>query len=275
MLETTDLTPCIGTEIKTDRQTLLSGAPAAEIRRLLEARGVLVFRKLHLTDQEQLAFGKTLGDLVLQGGEDIFKVTLDRKELRADKAYLADYLRGAFFWHIDGSADDVPTRASLLTARRLSDTGGETQFANTYAAYEALPEEEKRALEKVRVVHSIEASQRYVRPEPSYEELMGWRRRYPKKLHPLVWTHQSGRKSLVLGSTASYVEGMSLEDGQALLCRLRDWATQPQFVYQHEWTLGDLVIWDNTGTMHRATPYPVDSGRLMSRVTLAGEERLA
>jgi alpha-ketoglutarate-dependent taurine dioxygenase len=275
MLQTRDLTPCIGTEVAADRQMLLSGAAAAEIRRLLEARGVLVFRELQLTDEEQLAFGRTLGETLLQGGDDVFKVTLDKSELRADKAYLADYLRGSFYWHIDGSADDVPTRASLLSARRLSAAGGATQFANTYAAYEALPDDEKLALEGVRVVHSIEASQRYFQPEPSYEELMGWRRRYPKKVHPLVWTHQSGRKSLVLGATASYVDGVSLEDGQALLCRLREWATEPRFVYQHEWTLGDLVIWDNTGTMHRATPYPIDSGRLMTRVTLAGEEAIA
>jgi alpha-ketoglutarate-dependent taurine dioxygenase len=79
----------------------------------------------------------------------------------------------------------------------------------------------------------------------------------------------------VLGATASHIEGMSLEEGRALLCRIREWTTQPQFVYQHHWHVGDLVIWDNTGVMHRVQPYPLDSGRMMHRTTLVGEEALA
>jgi alpha-ketoglutarate-dependent taurine dioxygenase len=79
----------------------------------------------------------------------------------------------------------------------------------------------------------------------------------------------------VLGATASHVEGMDREEGTALLCRLREWATQRQFVYQHEWTVGDLVIWDNTGVMHRVLPYPLESARLMTRTSLLGEEAVA
>jgi alpha-ketoglutarate-dependent taurine dioxygenase len=93
--------------------------------------------------------------------------------------------------------------------------------------------------------------------------------------HPLVWAHASGRKSLVLGATAAYVEGLAPDDSRALLDRLQAWATQPQYVYEHEWSVGDLVIWDNTGTMHRVIPYAADSGRLMHRTTLVGEEPLA
>jgi alpha-ketoglutarate-dependent taurine dioxygenase len=274
MLTTIDLTPCIGTAVKADRSGLLAGSFASEIRDLLEQRGVLVFHGIHFNDQEQLTFSRTLGETLEQGGREVMQVSLDPDAL-GDKAYLADYLKGSFFWHIDGSADVIPTRASLLSARRLSETGGDTEFANTYAAYDALPEPEKGAIASLRVVHSIEASQRFVRPEPSYDELMAWRRRYPPQVHPLVWTHLSGRKSLVLGSTATYVTDISYEDGAALLCRLREWATQPQFVYRHRWMAGDLVIWDNTGVMHRAIPYDADSGRMMHRTTLAGEEAIA
>ncbi len=92
---------------------------------------------------------------------------------------------------------------------------------------------------------------------------------------PLVWKHRSGRKSLVVGCTAHYVLGMGIEEGSALLTRLRDWATKPQFVYRHEWTVGDLVMWDNTGTLHRAMPYALDSGRMMHRTKLEGEEPFA
>jgi alpha-ketoglutarate-dependent taurine dioxygenase len=268
-LAVTNLTPRIGAEIKADRETLLAGSEAKEIRRLLEERGVLIFRNYNFADEEQLAFSKTLGEVLPQGQKGIMKITLDKNENAG-----AEYLKGSFYWHIDGASDDVPTLAALLNARRLSATGGQTEFANTYAAYEDLPETEKKSFEKLRVVHAFENAQRMVNPEPSYAELQMWQRVTPKT-HPLVWKHRSGRKSLVLGATASHIEGMSLEEGRALLCRLLEWSTQRKFVYQHQWAMGDLLMWDNTGTMHRVLPYALDSGRLMHRTTLAGEEALA
>jgi len=93
-------------------------------------------------------------------------------------------------------------------------------------------------------------------------------------VQPLVWTHKSGRKSLVLGSTASHIADMDFDEGRLLLAKLTDWATQPQFVYTHAWLPGDLLIWDNTGTMHRVQAYD-PAQRLMHRTTLAGEEALA
>jgi alpha-ketoglutarate-dependent taurine dioxygenase len=186
----------------------------------------------------------------------------------------AEYLKGAFYWHIDGTMLRVPIFASMLSAWRLAPTGGQTEFCNTYAAYDALPEFEKKALDSLKVVHSFEAAQRYVNPEPGWAELHAWQKKGTNTL-PLVWKHRSGRKSLILGSTAAYVVGMSPEESSALLCRLRDYATQPQFVYRHEWKIGDLVIWDNTGTMHRALPYALDSGRMMHRTQLQGEEPFA
>jgi alpha-ketoglutarate-dependent taurine dioxygenase len=123
-------------------------------------------------------------------------------------------------------------------------------------------------------MHSLESSQLSITPERTHAELMRWRT-HPSQVHPLVWTHQSGRKSLVLGATADYVVGMSMEDGRALLCRLRDAATAPENIYTHQWTPGDTIIWDNTGTMHRVMPYALDSGRMMHHTTLAGEEALA
>jgi alpha-ketoglutarate-dependent taurine dioxygenase len=264
-----DLASRIGSEIKAGVETLLSGACAAEIRGLLEKRGVVIFRELKLTDLQQVAFAKTLGTVVDEGEKNIYKVTMDTAENRN-----AEYLKGAFYWHIDGTMLRVPIFASMLSAWRLAPTGGQTEFCNTYAAYDALPESEKKALDPLKVVHSFEVAQRYVNPEPSWTELQAWQKKGTNTL-PLVWKHRSGRKSLILGSTAAYVVGMSPEESSALLCRLRDHATQPQFVYRHEWKIGDLVIWDNTGTMHRALPYALDSGRMMHRTQLQGEEPFA
>ena len=267
--KTIDLTPRIGSEIQTDVETLLSGKLSGEIRALLEKRGVIAFREINLSDEQQVAFTRTLGTIVEEGQGAITKITMDPTE--NDKA---GYLRGAFFWHIDGTMQDVPVLASIMSARRLSAIGGDTEFCNTYAAYEELPEPEKAELDKTRVVHTLEATQRYVYPEPTYEMLRGWQRYADNEL-PLVWKHRSGRKSLVIGSTASHIVGMDRRASAALLCRLREWATQPQFVYRHRWTIGDLVIWDNTGTMHRALDYPLDSGRMMHRTKLQGEESFA
>jgi alpha-ketoglutarate-dependent taurine dioxygenase len=123
-------------------------------------------------------------------------------------------------------------------------------------------------------VHNIENTQRYVTPEPTYEQVKEWQE-FPDRTLPLVWKHRSGRKSLVLGNTAAYVVGSSARESSALLTRLRDWATQPQFVYRHKWTVGDMVIWDNTGTMHRATQYALDSGRMMHRTQTGGHDPIA
>ena len=268
-LQVIDLTPRIGSEIKTDVETLLSGKEAEYIRNILENRGVVFFRGLDINDEQQVVIAKTLGNTVDTEGEGgIYKISLDK-----DVNQRAEYLKGSLFWHFDGSLQPYPNLAAVLRTVKLSDSGGQTEFSNTYAAYDDLPEAEKKDLEDLRVVHSAERSQYYVNPELSYEDISFWQQS-PVKSCPLVWTHQSGRKSLLLGATADYVEGLPVEQSRALLARLRDWATQPQYVYHHEWQPGDLLIWSNTGTMHRALPYPLDSGRLMHRTILAGEEPL-
>jgi alpha-ketoglutarate-dependent taurine dioxygenase len=154
---------------------------------------------------------------------------------------------------------------------QVAEWGGETEFANSYAAYEALSPEEKEQFGALRVVHSLEASQRRVTPDPSPEQLARWRSRRTHE-HPLVWTHRSGRKSLVLGASSDYVVGMELEQGRALLAELLDRATVPARVYSHNWSIGDTVIWDNQGVLHRAAPYDPDSPREMLRTTVLGDE---
>ena len=235
----------------------------------LEAHGALVFRDLHLDDATQVAFSKRLGAVEVFGrGEhpEIFRVTLDPAKNPA-----ADYLRGTFDWHIDGMTDDIPIKATLLSARAVADEGGETEFASTYAAFEHLDAAEQKRFARVRVVHTFEASQLLVNADPSPEELAMWRRR-PAKEHPLVWHHRSGRRSLVLGATTSHVVGMDADAGRALLDDLLARSTVAERVYRHTWAVGDLVIWDNRGVLHRALPYPRDSARDMHRTTITGDE---
>jgi alpha-ketoglutarate-dependent taurine dioxygenase len=236
----------------------------------LDAYGVLVFRELGLDDGTQVAFARRLGTPVAVASHPIPEITVISL---ADSNPIAEYLKGAFEYHIDGSMDEIPSKASLLTAYVVPEESGDTEFASSYAAYDALSDEEKVLYEGYQVVHSFEASQLKTNPNPTPEELADWRTR-PTKLHPLVWKHEHGRKSLVLGATASHIEGMDVDEGRALLARLLDMATAPGRVYRHKWTVGDLVIWDNRGVMHRACEYSAASNREMHRTTLVGEEAI-
>jgi len=265
------LSPTVGAEVVgVDAARLLDDAALPEATlEALDAHGVLVFRNLHLDDATQVAFSKRLGRVEVFGkGEhpEIFRVTLDSTKNRA-----APYLRGTFDWHIDGLTEDIPIMATLLTARDVATEGGETEFASTYAAYDDLSDDEKERFADVRVVHTLEATQRLVNLSPTDEEVALWRKR-PPKVHPLVWTHLSGRRSLVLGSTTESVVGMDPAEGRAFLDDLLAHATAPDRVYRHSWAVGDLVIWDNTGVLHRALPYDATSARDMHRTTLYGKE---
>jgi alpha-ketoglutarate-dependent taurine dioxygenase len=270
MLPARDLKPLIGAEVLADKAALLSGAYANEIRALLEARGVLVIPQVHFSEAEHIAFTRTLGKYAPDHADG----TATAISLDPEAGANADYTRASFFWHFDGYMNDVPVLASILCARRLADAGGDTEFANTYAAYDALPDSRKAALEGLNAVHALAGAQRSVEPEPSYATFQAWQQVRRNTL-PLVWTHRSGRKSLVIGNTAVGIPGMDPLESADLLVLLRDWATQERFCYRHEWSLGDCVMWDNTGTLHRATPYDPTSGRLLTRTKLAGEEPFA
>jgi alpha-ketoglutarate-dependent taurine dioxygenase len=269
-LKTKDINPRIATEIRASKEELLSGNHATQIRELLEQRGVLVFPKIGFSDEEQVAFTQTLGKLAPEmAGENVYKVTLD-----SSANARSDYLKGSWYWHIDGTMNKVPILASLLSSKVLSPTGGQTEFCNTYAAYDDLPAEEQKEYEQLRVMHSAWNSLFYYDPEPSLQKLQEMMSIGDAEL-PLVWKHRSGRKSLVIGCTAYQVLGKSFKESAKLLVKLREWSTQPQFTYRHEWSVGDMVIWDNTGTMHRATPYDPASGRMLHRTKLEGEEAFA
>jgi alpha-ketoglutarate-dependent taurine dioxygenase len=261
-----ELKPLIGGNVRTDRATLLSGAHAPAIREALDLRGVLTIRDVFLDDDDQVAFAATLGDLIERPNRKPDKIALDQSETAAYELLLASSL-----WHFDGAVEEEPPGISMLGARRLSDTGGRTEFCNLYAAYEALSDADKRLIGPLRVIHDREFHHRTLQPDPTEDQLKQWRM-FPPRSHPLVWTHRSGRRSLMLGATASRVEGMDEREGRALIERLHAWATEPQFVYSHEWRLGDLVLWNNHGVLHRVTPYPIESRRLLFRASLEGHE---
>jgi alpha-ketoglutarate-dependent taurine dioxygenase len=276
LLTINKLTASVGAEvIGVDSDRLAADDLLAEaVLEALEDNGVLVFPGLRLEPKAQVAFCRRLGEVDTSADghhpvSGIYPVTLDKS-----KNASAGYLRATFDWHIDGCTpvgEECPQKATVLTAVAVAERGGETEFASSYAAYDALSEDEIDRFAALRVVHSLEASQRRVTPDPSPELLARWRSRRTSE-HPLVWTHRTGRRSLVLGASADYVVGMDLDEGRALLAELLDRATQPDRVYRHTWSVGDTVIWDNRGVLHRAAPYDPDSPREMLRTTVLGDE---
>jgi alpha-ketoglutarate-dependent taurine dioxygenase len=233
-----------------------------------EEYGALVFPELHLADDDQATFFSKMGEVVKFPGyanPEIMVIMMDPSNPNFE------YHRANIQWHIDGTQDEMPAKATVLTAHRVSDEGGETEFVSTYAAYDALTEEEQERFGALRVFHTLEAVMRGIYDDPTEEQLADWRRKPGKEL-PLVWTHESGRKSLVLGATADYIVGMDKEEGRALLRDLLERATTPDRVFSHTWTVGDTVMWDNTGTLHRAMPYDPASRREMHRTTIYGQE---
>jgi alpha-ketoglutarate-dependent taurine dioxygenase len=254
---------------------LVDRAVADDCLAAVEAHGVVVYREADLDDEQLVAFAELLGPVAtvprgaVEGHPQVAPVTRDRS-----KDEMAAYRAGTFFWHIDGANDLVPNKLTLLTAKVIGGDEGDTEFANTYAAYEALSLEQKDELAGVRVVHSFAASQRLVHPDPTPKQIAAWSEA-PSREHPLVWVRRDGRRSLLIGATTDSVVGRESNEGRTLLDGLLDFATRPQFVVRHSWRPGDLVIWDNTGMLHRALPYRSDSPRLMHRCTITGDEAIA
>ncbi len=261
----------IGARVLNTKEELLSGALSEQILALMEERGVLVFPTLDLTDAEQVQFSNSLGgnadELAGQNQDAVFKVSLDEKKQDRN---VAEYLKGSLFWHIDGTMNPTPIRASMLTAKVLAPEGGDTLFANTATSYADLPEDKKAELEGLRVVHSLWCSQFYHTPEPSLEQIDDWQSKGEAEI-PLVVTNSTGKKSLVLGNTAHYVKGFDMKASQRLLHGLREFATSEPYTYRHVWTVGDTVMWDNRTSLHKATPYD-PTARMMHRTIIKGGE---
>ncbi|HEY7106615.1 MAG TPA: TauD/TfdA family dioxygenase [Acidimicrobiia bacterium] len=262
----------VGAEaVGVDRDRLLHDPDVpAFVGEALDEHGVLLFRGIGVDDEEQVAFGRRLGDLVARPGHPVPEITIITQDAGN---HLSEYFRGNVNWHIDGAMDEIPCKAGILSARVMAPGDGGTEFASTFAAYDDLDDDAREELGRLRVVHSLEATLRRVYAEPTPEQVADWRAKATRE-HPLVWEHRSGRKSLVLGATADHVVGMDVDEGRALLADLLAHATRPERVFRHDWTVGDLVIWDNTGVLHRVTDYEPTSRRELHRATVDGDERI-
>ncbi len=246
----------------------------------INKHGILIYHDQHITDEQQKAFSRNFGDLettvrAIRGDfvprldvhmADISNLDEHNKVLPANDRRRLNSL-GNRLWHSDSSFKRVPARFSLLSARVIPSWGGETQFADMRAAWDALPDRMKARVEGMICEHT----QLFSRGKIGFTD---WSPEERAKMDPvpqvMVRTHPgSGRKSLYLSSHAGRIQGMEEPEARMLLLDLVEFATQPQFVHTHTWQVGDLVMWDNRCTMHRAREYDETEVRDMHRTTVS------
>ena len=260
----------------------LDDATFNEIRDTFFEHGVLVFHDQPLTDEEQIAFSERFGPL--ETSISTYRSDRARRLARPELSDISNLdehgnvmsadderrhnNRGNQLWHTDSSFKSVPAMASMLSAREVPPSGGETEYADLRAAWDALPAARQQELEGLIAEHSILYSRSLIGYEFTDEE----KRKLQAVHQTVVRVHPTTRrKGLYLASHASHIVGRPVEEGRALLRELLEFATQPGFVYRHTWRVGDLVMWDNRSVLHRGRPWDEQRHRrVMHRTTVAG-----
>ena len=261
----------------------LSRDEADIIEDAMDEYAVLVFRKQDITDEQQLAFARNFGERedarggsvakaadarLTSGVNDVSNIGKDGKPLPKDhRTHLFNL--GNCLWHSDSSFRPIPAKFSLLSARVVNPKGGNTEFADMRAAYDALDADTRDEIADMICEHSLMTSRGALGFLDYSEEE---KQMFKPVLQRLVRQHPvHGRKSLYLSSHAGSIQGLTVPDARVLLRDLNEHATQPQFVYVHRWSLHDLVMWDNRQTMHRVRRYDASQPRDMRRATVAGD----
>jgi len=265
-----------------DLRNPLTPLEAADIEAGMDKYAVLLFREQDITDDQQLAFARNFGERenarggtvtkkedyrLTSGLNDVSNLGKDGKPLPRDhRTHLFNL--GNCLWHSDSSFRPIPAKFSLLSARVVNPKGGNTEFADMRAAYDALDDETKAEIEDMICEHSL----MYSRGSLGFLDYTEEEKAMFKPVRQrLVRTHPvHGRKSLYLSSHAGGIVGMTVPEARLLLRDLNEHATQREFVHVHKWTLHDLVMWDNRQTMHRVRRYDQSQPRDMRRATVAG-----
>ncbi|HEX9820710.1 MAG TPA: TauD/TfdA family dioxygenase [Methylomirabilota bacterium] len=259
----------------------LDDATFAAIRDAFEEHSVLVFHDQRWSDEEQIAFTRRFGPLeetttsiarntqVAPQIADLSNVDPEGRMMSAEDRRML-YHKGNQLWHSDSSFKRVPAMASLLSAREVPPEGGETEYASLRAAWAALPRSMQERLDGLVAVHSFAYSRSLIAPGlllPEQEAALPPVKQALVRANPV-----NGRKAVYLGSHASHILGMPVEEGRALLRELLEGATRPANVYQHRWRAGDAVMWDNRAVLHRGRPWDTTRyRRVMHRTTIAGD----
>jgi alpha-ketoglutarate-dependent 2,4-dichlorophenoxyacetate dioxygenase len=256
----------------------LDDAARRDIEAAMDRHAVLVWRDTPLDQHQQIAFAKSFGPLdvglrKIRSGPhrfdynelaDISNVKYDGEVATRDHAKIVSNIANQL-WHSDSSFQNPRAKYSMLSAVVVPPNGGETEYADLRAAYDALPDDLKREVANLKAVHYALHS-RFLLGDTNYTDEQ--RNAIPPATWPLVQTHPgSGRKLLFVGIHACEIVGMTIAEGRMLLMDLLEHATQREFVYRHHWRVGDLVMWDNTAVLHRGRRYDLSQRRELRRAT--------
>lgn len=257
----------------------LAALPEDVFRELVDLAhryAVLVFPGQHLADDEHLAFARRFGPLerALNSRSDTRFSRLSSVRSNGDMVQpgssVARMLESNMAWHTDSSFKPIPATFSLLSCKEAAATGGETEFADLRAAWDALDVARRARVEGRRAIHSYRWSQEQADAADWLAD-EDWAA-LPPVSQPLVRTHPvTGRRNLYLGRHALRIEGEDADESGRFLAALWEWACQAPRVFAHRWSAGDLVLWDNRCVAHRGRPFPYRERRVMVRVTVAGD----
>ncbi len=273
-LEVVDLAPAIGAEIRgLDLRRPLDADLFQNIERVWLDRGVLLFRNQDLTEEEQVRFASGFGEL----GRVINKhggVTLTRhpsvmlvSNIRQDGKPIGALPDGEMYFHSDQCYVERPCKATFLYAMEIPSVGGNTLFASTTAAYDALAPELQARLAGLKAMNVYDYGGAPTERSAQLSETA------PRFAHPVVRTHSdTGRRALFVNRLMTqYIEGMAPAESDRLLRQIFDHQEQRRFVYEHAWRPGDLVLWDNRSTLHARTDFSAGERRLLRRCIVLGE----
>lgn len=267
-----------GAEVRGIDLARLDGDAVDVLKRALLEHLVAVVRGQPISDPQLIALGKSFGELEPPGMSIIGKPYIDAypdilviSNILENGQPMGNLGAGEAIWHTDMSYRAQPVSYAILHSLEIPPAGGNTYFANQYLAYETLSEELKRRLEGKLLVHD-ETYNSAGQLRKGFKEITD-PREAPGARHPVFRTHPvSGRKALYLGRRRNgYIVGLPLEESERLLDQLWAHASRPEFVWGHEWRVGDTLIWDNRCLIHRRDPFDASERRMMHRVQIKGQ----
>ncbi len=274
-LNTTPLHPKFGLTVHdVDLRDVTADHLFPEIRQAFDRHSALLFPAQSISDADHTRLAELFGplenrDAMAAGREVPFEVSAVSNEAGDGKVTAADSLhtlnlQGNMLWHTDSTFLPVPALVNLLTARVLPTEGGETELASTRAAWAEMPAALKVRLKEAIIWHRLSHSRRKISAELGALPVMN---RWPDRPWRAIWTNPTtGAESLFIASHAFAIEGMGLEEGQALIDEAVAFCTSPDYVYTHRWKVGDVLIWDERATLHRGRPWPYDQPRTLKSI---------
>jgi taurine dioxygenase len=254
----------------------VSDAEFAVIHQAFLDHKVLVFRDQPLEDRPHQAFAARFGALDGHINKSTRQKNMPNVQVFSNvksdgKTTGVHPEKGTLVWHTDKSYTATPSLTTVLRSPAIAKEGGDTLFADTTRAYEALPEDTKKRVANQRAIHDWARSRLKSGERPATDEEMA---AAPPVDHPIIRTHpETGSKAIYVGNHSSHIVGMPVPEGAALLAELEKHATQPQFIYRHKWQVNDVIMWDNRCTMHCVEPYDAaKEKRAVHRVVVKGDK---